>query len=594
MRAAKPLGLRRMTRKSPNRSVSAAGPLSVPRDLPAEETGDTACGQGFPLVALAWPNTYASGMSSLGYHLIRQTLRECGCRVERLFHEKGSAATLESSRRLSDFDLLAFSISFELDYPNVLDLLDAARIPLLASRRPIQAPLVIAGGVAVAVNRHPIYPFVDILVHGEGEDVIAPVLDACRDCAGFRSRIGERARLYQRLSRIPGVEVTAGAMRAAGMEAVGLEVAGLAREVADEIEAVEARIESQSASSPVGQFAGQPVGRIGQIGQIGPSPTSHLFNPQSAIHNPQSFVLPALTADLNAVKAVSRVVTPRAELGRRLLVEIARGCPHFCAYCWVGHNTRKFAPRPAANVLALLDEAREITRCDSAGLVASAVGAHPEIDAICEGLLSRGMQVSYSSLRAEETTPLMLEALVRSGQRGLTLAPEAGDEPLRRAIGKSLSDAGFLEAIERSQRAGLTDLKLYFMTGLPGETEEAADAIVSFTDAARRILLGFGRERGHLGELSVNLGIYVPKPNTPLARLETPPLSVVRRRVGRLTRALSALPNVRVASEGADLSAAQRLLSRGGLESALLLHEMWRSGGDWRPVIRRAARLKGL
>ena len=591
MRAAKPLGLRCMTRKSPNRSVSAAGPLSVPRDFLAEEAGDTACGQGFPLVALAWPNTYASGMSSLGYHLIRQTLRECGCRVERLFHEKGRAATLESSRRLSAFDILAFSISFELDYPNVLGLLDAARIPLLASRRPIQAPLVIAGGVAVAVNRHPIYPFVDVLAHGEGEDVIAPVLDACRECAGFRRQIGERARLYQRLSRIPGVEVTAGAMRAAGMEA------GLAREVADEIEAVEARIESQSASSPVGRFAGQPVGRIGrirQIGQIGPSPTSHFFNPQSAIHNPQSFVLPALTADLNAVKAVSRVVTPRAELGRRVLVEIARGCPHFCAYCWIGHNTRKFAPRPASNVLALLDEAREITRCAGAGLVASAVGAHPEIDAICEGLLSRGMQVSYSSLRAEETTPLMLEALVRSGQRGLTLAPEAGDEPLRRTIGKPLNDAGFLEAIERSQRAGLTDLKLYFMTGLPGETEEAADAIVSFTDAARRILLGFGRERGHLGELSVNLGIYVPKPNTPLARRETPPLSVVRKRVGRLTRALSALPNVRVASEGVDLSAAQRLLSRGGLESALLLHEMWRSGGDWRPVIRRAARQKGL
>ena len=589
-----------MTRKNPNRSVSAAAPVSVPRDFLAEEAGDTACGQGFPLVALAWPNTYASGMSSLGYHLIRQTLRECGCRVERLFHEKGRAATLESSRRLSGFDLLAFSISFELDYPNVLALLDAARIPLLASRRPIEAPLVIAGGVAVAVNRHPIYPFVDILVHGEGEDVIAPLLDACRECAGFRRKIGERARLYQRLREIPGVEVTAGAMRAAGMEAAGLEVAGLAPEVAEELEAVQARIESRPASSRIGRFAGQPVGRIGRIRQIGPSPTSHFFNPQSAIHGeaiadyPQSFVPPALTADLNAVKAVSRVVTPRAELGRRVLVEIARGCPHFCAYCWVGHNTRKFAPRPAANVLALLDEAREITRCDSAGLISSAVGAHPEIDAICEGLLSRGMQVSYSSLRAEETTPLMLEALVRSGQRGLTLAPEAGDEPLRRTIGKSLNDAGFLQAIERSQRAGLSDLKLYFMTGLPGETEEAADAIVSFTDAARRILLGFGRERGHLGELSVNLGIYVPKPNTPLARRETPPLTVVRKRVARLTRALSALPNVRVASEGADLSAAQRLLSCGGLESALLLHEIWRSGGDWRPVIRRAAREKGL
>jgi radical SAM superfamily enzyme YgiQ (UPF0313 family) len=237
-------------------------------------------------------------------------------------------------------------------------------------------------------------------------------------------------------------------------------------------------------------------------------------------------------------------------------------------------------------LLETIESACERMNCPDVGLIASAVGAHPEIEALCDALLTRGRRVSFSSLRAEETTPVLFEALARSGQRGLTLAPETGDALLRRTLGKSLDDAGFLDVIENSQRAGLEDLKLYFMTGLPGETEEMADRMVAFTDQARQLLLAFGRTRGRLGHLSVNLGIYVPKPQTPLARKERPSAGVIRNRVARLARALAALPNVRVAPPSVPLAAAQAELAQGGFEAAAFLIEAWRVG-NWRDAARR-------
>jgi len=271
-------------------------------------------------------------------------------------------------------------------------------------------------------------------------------------------------------------------------------------------------------------------------------------------------------------------------------VEIARGCPHHCTFCWVGHNCRDFLARPAARVLEMCREAREITGCASVGLISSAVGAHPEINDICAGLLEEGFKVSYSSLRIEEVNEAMLKALVRSGQRGATLAPEAGSERLRRLLGKRISDEEILNAVEHTQRAGLTDLKLYYMTGLPQETERDADRIVELTDAVRRVMLSHGRERGRLGALSVNLGIYTPKPNTPLGRLETPSQSETRKRAARVTRGLSALPNVRVSTDSADLAAAQRFLSNRSFESAALVYRVWRDGGKWRGKVKAMLR----
>ena len=501
------------------------------------ESGLFSTGGGPLRIAVVYPNNYAVGMSSLGYHVVRQAmLASQTARVERAFNDPASGRSFESNASLGNFDLLAFSIAFELDYLNILDILHAAGIPLFASRRNARAPLIIVGGVAVSLNRHPIYPFADVLVHGEGEDVIAPLLEACRTWGK------DRAELYEALLKINGVEITAGALRAVG---------------------------GDNASVPA---------------DLDETVESGSVDPEIFLSAPK----PAQAANLSALPLVSRLVSSKAELGRRVLVEIARGCPHFCTFCWVGHNCREFLPRPAESVMALCDAAREETGCSSVGLIAAAVGAHPEIDLICESLLTKGYNISFSSLRAEDIRPSMIDALVRCGQRSITLAPETGDEGLRRLLGKNISDDVFLHVVEQTQRAGLSDLKLYFMTGLPRESEEEADRIVTLTDAVRRIMQTYGRERGRLGELSVNLGIYVTKPNTPLARLETPSLATVRKRAGRVARALSALPNVHVGPLSLDMSAAQRLMSMGGLASAEQLYRVWREGGNWRLLVRGA------
>lgn len=523
-------------------------------DLLRDETGDIATGAGPLAVALAYPNAYGVAMASLGYQAVRALLRaHPAVHVERAMawpaapgHDPvaPSGRTLEGDRALGEFDLVAFSVAYELDYLHLLQMLRAAGLPLRAAERRAGAwPLVLVGGPAGAVNAAPIAPYADVLVAGRAEESLPALLDACAAHPRLRSDPAERARLIEALRAIPGL-------------ALG-EAWGSPEDVAIVAD------ESSQGSGPLAD-----------------SSSSHVSDPSYLSH-------PSLPAPL---PHASCIVTPRAEFGRRVLIEISRGCAHRCAFCWIGHHAGRFAPWPADAVLAACDAARALTRCDSVGLISSAVGAHPEIGRICEGLLTRGCSVSFSSLRAEDVTPLMLKTLVRSGQRGLTLAPETADPVLRRALGKPLDDDGYLAAIERAQAAGLEDLKLYFMIGLPGETEEAADRIVPFCDAARHILLAHGRPRGHLGTLAVNLEIYVPKPGTPLAGRERPDRAAVRRRAARLTRALGALPNVRVAAPSADLAHVQEILSNGREDAVALLEATLAAGGNWRTALQALKR----
>ncbi|MBN1867831.1 radical SAM protein [Candidatus Sumerlaeota bacterium] len=543
----------------PRRRSSASSPTpssSLSRtDLLATESGDTDPGNGALSLALVYPNAYAVGMSSLGYQCVYQYARDTGCaRVERAFALSCEGRTLETGRSIAEFDVAAFSVSYEMDYANVLAALDSARLPLFASRRDPRSPLVIAGGMAVDLNRHPVYPFVDILVHGGGRRRVEAVVAACARNPGFRRDAAARRQILADLASIPGVEATAGALRSVGLDpAAGHEIVDLE---------IEKRIEDVTLDE--GLRLPVPPGCIGDAacGPVSPE----------------------------AEAAVSRIATPHAELGRRVLVEIASGCPHACAFCWIGHRCERATPIPADKILEACEEACFIAECDAVGLIASAVGAHPEIDAICTALMDSDRTISFSSLRADEISATMIEALDHSGQKGITLAPETGDEELRRRLGKPIPDAAFLDAIERALRAGIEDVKLYFMTGLPGETEPEADRIVEFTNRVREAMRPFGRERGRMGDLSVNLGICVPKPGTPLARHEAPPLVVVRSRVGRIVRGLNALPNVRVSAASPDESRIQSGLSMGGLESAALLLDLKRAGPRWRNVAHGLAR----
>ncbi len=574
------------TTRPSSRSRSPRGGALDVRQLLEAETGDRATGQGALNVAFVFPNAYGVGMSSLGYQVARRAFRDAGdVRIERAFalNPDGTSLlpnqplrTLDTDRPLGRFDVLAFSIAYELDSLHVLQALAAAGLPLLASQRGAGWPLVVVGGILGHINPAPLYPFVDAFLLGRAEGMAVPWIQTLESTPRYSSDPLGRAHLLEALQALPFCHITAGALRTASLSPL--------RALEDPDSESESQIEAF-------------LDELDRALLKGRAETLHCLSGREAWAD--ALLKPlrdrgcassrtACPFSLNGTAippAVSDIATPHAQLGRRVLIEIARGCPHHCTFCWLGRNSPPFDPHPASLLLDTIEAACERMDCPDVGLVASAVGAHPEIETLCEALLSRGKRVSFSSLRAEETTPTLFEALARSGQRGLTLAPETGDAALRRTLGKNLDDAGFLQVIENSQRAGLEDLKLYFMTGLPGETEDLADRMVAFTDQARRLLLTFGRERGRLGHLSVNLGIYVPKPNTPLARKERPPAGVVRARVARLARALAALPNVRVAPPSVPLAAAQEELAQGGFEAAAFLHEAWRAG-NWRDAAR--------
>lgn len=510
---------------------------------PFQEKGDTRPGDGFPQVALVWPGPYRLGMSSLGFLAARQLFLSAGCRVERFFADL--SGSIETGRSLFDFDLAAFSFSFELDYLALLQILEREGFPPLAQERANPLPLVLAGGIALRVNRLPLLPFVDLNALGDGERLIPNLVDALGRFPRYRRNLSERKALLERLKQVEGMEVSPGAAEAAGLA------------------------EKAGALSKVDLETGKIVGAPPQA----PSP--------------------ALCPGLPEKPLVSNLTSPDAELGERLLVEISRGCPHRCTFCWLGQNSGSFLSHAAPALLDSIGQAAEQSGCKKVGLISASVGAHPGIDALCEGLMAEGYSLSFSSLRAEECRDSMLAALAQSGQKGLTLAPETADSASRARLGKAIPDSVFWNTLERAGKHGLDEMKLYFMVGLPEETDEVLETLPAFVEQARRILLRSGRRKGSLPPLQVNLGCYVPKPGTPLSHNKPATYSDARRRLKKITQKLAAQPNVKVQAASPDLALAQRLLSTGGPESAAFLYRVWKQGGRWREESRQERKKRG-
>ena len=511
-------------------------PMTPERWLTAERgwTGKRKSGPRLS-VALLYPNTYHLGMSSLGYQITYRVIQDHpGAWAERFFLDSVRFGSLESGTALQKFDLIALSASYELDEPLILDIFDSMGMPLEARDRTEKGrwPLVVMGGVLVAVNRLPLYPFIDAFIHGDSEAALPPILDALSQGKSTGS-LGHRGRL-EAIDHLPGVEVTPGARVAAGL----------------------------------------PLDSDLQAAASVPSDSETAVD--CSITPPAAATLERLDSDLCA----TQILTPHTEFSDMVLVDLGRGCPHHCTFCWIGHNTPPFRARNVDTIFRAIESWSPLT--DRIGLVASAVGAHPQIDEICRWIMRRGLRVSYSSLRVEEVTPTMLEALAQGGQKTMTIAPEAGGHRLRRLLGKTITDDQIIEVVERALSLGTENIKLYTMIGIPSETEEEVMELVEFSERVRRTMLKWARPKGRLGYLGINLGIFVPKPNLPLNRIEPIAPAEVKRRLRKVVRALKRIPNTRVAVSSPDLAAAQTVLSMGGIEASRYLGLVRTHGGDWR------------
>ena len=209
----------------------------------------------------------------------------------------------------------------------------------------------------------------------------------------------------------------------------------------------------------------------------------------------------------------STILTPRTELADKLLIEISRGCTEMCRFCWAAYAMAPIKQYPAASILKVAREARPLT--DRTGLIATAVCDHPEIETILAGLSELGFHIALSSIKIDAISAPILEVLARQGERALSIAPEAGNERLRRHINKKVSDELLREKVALVFEHGFTRLKLYLQVGLPTETDEDVRDIVRSVEELRQIALARGRVTGRVPTLVPSVNAFIPKPHTP-------------------------------------------------------------------------------
>src|SRR6266849_1847789 len=491
-------------------------------------------------IALVYPNTYAVGMSNLGFQTIYSHLNRLPQVVcERVFFpdledideyaRTGTAPfSLESQRPLADFDLIGFSVTYEGDYINAVRLLRMAGLPARAADRRPDDPVVMMGGVCAFSNPEPMAPFMDVIVVGEGEEAVAEIVAAWH--ASHAGTVPDaRRRFLDALKPLAGTYVPG------------------AYEVSYAVD-----------------------GRIGAVKPLEPG-------------------VPPVVAkrrlrDVNAFETRSIIKTPKAEYGHMQLLEVGKGCGRGCRFCLEGQVYRPVRHRSLESLRASVAEiAKESKRV---GLVGACVSDYPWIGELMKVLEEHGVEVSISSLRADSLTEDLVASLQRGGHRTLTMAPEAGTERLRGVVRKVISDEQLYEACDLLRRYGIPNLKCYFMIGLPTETREDVEAI---PDLAARLLerLQVRGPDGHpFGKLTLSISSFVPKPWTPFQWASFDDARALEAKLDIIKQAARRLDTIRVVHENPREAALQALLARGDRRVADFIELAAGLDGDWRHALR--------
>jgi radical SAM superfamily enzyme YgiQ (UPF0313 family) len=277
------------------------------------------------------------------------------------------------------------------------------------------------------------------------------------------------------------------------------------------------------------------------------------------------------------------IFTPDTEFGSRFLVEVVRGCANLCRFCWAGYNYLPVRAFPADRILALAGRAR--TWSKRAGLVSIALCDHPQIEEILARLAQMGYSISPASLRLDDLTPTIVNQLRASGEHTLTIAPETGSDRLRRVINKTVTNAEILEKADLIFSSGIENLKLYYMIGLPTETDADLTAICDLTLQMRDIMLTHARARGRIGRIVASVNPLVPKPGTAYQWLPMERPDAIERKTKHLRALVSDIDNVYFTIKSERHSFYQALLSLGDRRVAPAIVAAERNGGNWRAAV---------
>ena len=485
-------------------------------------------------VALAFPNTYFVGMSNLGLQTMYSLLNAHADVVcERFFlpPKQELAALLQSGTRLvtiesqtpvRDFDVVAFSVSFEWDYTNVLTLLRLSDIPLWASERDYRHPLVVIGGAVTFVNPEPLAPFADVIAAGEGEALVPALVEACG--------IASRSQLLRTLAGHRGFYVPS--------------------------------------------FYDVTYGDHGTVAAV---------TAREGTGAPATVKKAALKTTEACDPPSTRIFTPDTEFGSRFLVEVVRGCANLCRFCWAGYNYLPVRAFPTDRILQLAREAR--AHATKAGLVSIALCDHPDIEHILVSLKDMGYSISPASLRLDDLTPAIVRLLHESGERSLTIAPETGSDRMRRVINKTVTNDEIEAAAELIFASGLENLKLYYMIGLPGEEDEDLVAIRDLTLRLRDIMMRHAKGRGRIGRIVASVNPLVPKPGTAYQWMAMERADVIERKMDRLRSLVAGIDNVWFNIKSERHSYYQALMSLGDRRVAPVIEAAERNGGQWRKAV---------